>query len=198
MTETIRKTERIEKEKNLPITGHIKADKSTGNANGLTDPLLASILKAQVQTRIQDMKDNFDRIARLRPIDDDFFRCMAHGNRYLVERILQIILKSPECTLETYETQKDLKRLLGARSITLDIYGRDSESRIFDLEIQRQKKGANPKRARYYCSSLDIENLDTQQDFGKLPETFTIFLTETDFFGSGKPIYRVERMVILA
>lgn len=42
------------------------------------------------------------------------------------------------------EIQKDMKRLAGARSICLDAYGTDSAGKKYDLEVQRQDKGAYP------------------------------------------------------
>ena len=41
---------------------------------------------------------------------------------------------------------------------------------------------------------MDIENLDAGQDFAELPDTYTIFITEKDFYGKGKPVYSIERM----
>ena len=94
------------------------------------------------------------------------------------------------------QTQKDMKRLAGARSICLDAYGTDSTGKKYDMEIQREDKGADPHRARFHSSVLDIENLDAGQEFSKLTETFTIFITEKDFYGEGEPIYFIERMNI--
>ena len=62
------------------------------------------------------------------------------------------------------------------------------------MAIQREDKGANPHRARYHSSVQDVENLDAGQDFDQLPDTYTIFITEKDFYGLGQPIYRIERM----
>lgn len=41
---------------------------------------------------------------------------------------------------------------------------------------------------------MDIENLDAGQKFKELPETYTIFITEKDFYGKGEPLYIIERM----
>ena len=87
-----------------------------------------------------------------------------------------------------------MKRLAGARSICLDAYGTDSNNKKYDLEIQREDKGADPHRARYHSSVLDIENLDAGQEFKELPDTYTIFITEKDFYGMGEPLYVIERM----
>ena len=62
------------------------------------------------------------------------------------------------------------------------------------MKIQREDKGANPHRARYHSSVLDVENLDAGQDFDQLPDTYAIFITEKDFYGKGEPIYFIQRM----
>ena len=41
---------------------------------------------------------------------------------------------------------------------------------------------------------MDIENLDAGQEFEELPDTYTIFITEKDFYGKGETIYVVERI----
>ena len=87
-----------------------------------------------------------------------------------------------------------MKRLTGARSICLDAYGTDSTGKKYDLEIQREDKGADPHRARYHSSVMDIENLHAGQEFAELPDTYTIFITEKDFYGKGELVYVVERM----
>ena len=74
-----------------------------------------------------------------------------------------------------------MKRLAGARSICLDAYGVDTAGKKYDMEIQREDKGADPHRARYHSSVLDVENLDAGQDFNQLPDTYTIFIIENDF-----------------
>ena len=51
----------------------------------------------------------------------------------------------------------------------------------YDLEIQRADHGADPHRARYHSSVMDVENLDAGQEFKELPDTYTIFITEKDF-----------------
>ena len=114
------------------------------------------------------------------------------------ELVLRIITGKKDLIITDCETQKDMKRLGGARSVCLDAYGTDSDMKKYDLEIQRADKGADPHRARYHSSVLDIENLHSGQEFQELPDTYTIFITEEDFFGMGKPIYPIERMNLAA
>lgn len=112
----------------------------------------------------------------------------------LVELVLRIITGKKDLVITEFQTQKDMKRLVGARSICLDAYGSDSSGKKYDMEIQRADKGAGPYRARYHSSVMDIENLDAGQEFDELPDTYTIFITEKDFYGKGEALYPIERM----
>jgi len=141
----------------------------------------------------QKQRRDLERLRSLRPIDDDFMRCLFKDNIRLAELVLRIIIGKKDLVITDCQTQKDMKRLAGARSICLDAYGTDSTGKKYDLEIQRADKGADPHRARYHSSVLDVENLNAGQDFCELPDTYTIFIIEKDFFGKGKPIYFIKR-----
>ncbi len=139
-------------------------------------------------------QEDLQRLCLLRPIDDDFMRCLFKDNIPLAEFVLRIITDKPDLIITDCEIQKDMKRLVGARSICLDAYGTDSSGKKYDLEVQRQDRGADPHRARYHSSVLDIENLHSGQEFKELPDTYTIFITEKDFYGQGEAVYPIERI----
>ena len=148
---------------------------------------------------IQQLKDrerqaDLAKLRGLRPIDDDFMRCIFRDNIPLAQLVLRIVTGIGDLEITRLETQKDMKRLVAARSICLDAYGCDSEGKTYDLEIQRADHGAGKKRARYHSSVMDIENLDAGQDFDELPDTYTIFITEHDVFGQGKALHPIERV----
>ena len=139
-------------------------------------------------------QEDLQRLRGLRPIDDDFMRCLFKDNIPLAEFVLRIITDKPDLIITDCETQKDMKRLAGARSICLDAYGTDSVGKKYDLEVQRQDKGADPHRARYHSSVMDIENLHSGQEFKELPDTYTIFIIEKDFYGQGEAVHPIERI----
>lgn len=150
--------------------------------------------ETEQQRKERERQEDLRRLQGLRPIDDDFMRCLFKDNIPLAEMVLRIITGKKDLIITECQTQKDMKRLVGARSICLDAYGTDSENKKYDLEIQRADKGADPHRARYHSSVLDIENLDVGQEFAELPDTYTIFITGHDFYGQGEPVYVIERM----
>ena len=121
-------------------------------------------------------------------------RCLFKDNIPLAELVLRIITKKPDLIITDCETQKDMKRLAGARSVCLDAYGTDSTGKRYDLEVQRQDRGADPHRARYHASVMDIENLHSGQEFKELPDTYIIFILEKDFYGQGEAVYPIERI----
>lgn len=129
-----------------------------------------------------------------RPIDDTFMRGMFKDNIPLAELVLRIIVGKPDLILTKCETQADLKRVTGARSICLDAYATDSTGKKYDIEIQRSDNGADPHRARYHSSVMDVENLDKDQDYRELPDSYVIFITEKDYYKAGKPVYVIQNI----
>ena len=82
---------------------------------------------------------------------------------------------------------------LDSKSVRFDVYTKDS-NRIFDLEMQTVKKENLPKRARYYQSAIDMDNLNAGFDYDELKDTYIIFICLTDIFGKGLPVYSFENV----
>ena len=147
-----------------------------------------------ILTPEEERQQNLEQLAKYRPLDDDFMRELFRNNLELAQYVLRIIIGKPDLKLTKEETQYDLQHLFGERSICLDVFGVDDENQQYDIEVQRQDKGASPQRARYHSSAMDVDNLREKQQFEKLPNTYVIFITENDFFGKGKAVYPIERM----
>lgn len=152
-------------------------------------------MKKKKLTPEQQLQESLIQLKNYRPLDDDFMRELFRNNWNLSELVLRIITGIKDLTLIRQETQYDLKRIVGAKSICLDVWGKDTLGALYDLEVQRADEGANPERARYHSSAMDVESLRKGQKFSELPTTYTIFITENDVYGAGKPIYHVKRMV---
>jgi predicted transposase/invertase (TIGR01784 family) len=149
-------------------------------------------LRIQAKTPEQWHEEDLRTIANYRPIDDDFMRELFRNDLPLAQTVLRIITGIDDLKLISQETQYDMKRLLGSRSICLDVFGTDSKGRKFDIEIQRSDRGAAPQRARYHSSAIDVEFLKAKEEFTTLPITYVIFITENDVRGENKLIYNFE------
>ena len=149
---------------------------------------------AKPNDREQLRQEDIERIKKLRPLDDDFLRELLRNNLPLTREILRIIMQKDDLILLKAQPQYDLKRSSGARGLCLDVWAKDSNERIYNLEIQRRDGGAEPHRARYHSAALDVDNLRKGQDFEMLPDTYVIFITENDIFGEGAAFYNIERI----
>ena len=132
------------------------------------------------------------RIQALRLMDDDFMTVVFDGNIPLTELLLRILLSRDDLRVKSVMTQKEKRNLFG-RSVRLDILAEDTAVKKYNIEVQRADKGASPKRVRYNLAMLDSHSLKKNEDFSKLPETYIIFITENDYLGLEKPLYRVQK-----
>lgn len=145
------------------------------------------------ERKLQHQKD-LERLKQFRPIDDTFMRSLFRECLPLAELVLRIIIGKQDLILLSCETQADMKRVTGARTICLDAYATDSTGKKYDIEMQRADGGADPHRARYHSSILDVANLDKGQEFTELPDTYVIFITEKDYYKKGNPVYQIQNM----
>jgi len=152
------------------------------------------VIETEQQRREREHREDLQRLRGFRPIDDDFMRGLFRKNIPLAQLVLRIITGKKDLIITNCETQADMKRVTGARSICLDAYGIDESGQRYDLEIQRADRGADPHRARYHSSVMDVENLDAGQEFRDLPDTYTIFITEKDFYEQGEPLYLIQNV----
>lgn len=143
--------------------------------------------------REQDRKDILERIQKLRLIDDTFMT-VVFKNKECTQLLLRIILSKDDLEVISCKTQSILENLEG-RSSKLDVLATDSERKKYNIEVQKDSRGASPRRARYNSSSMDLEYLQKGEKPEKLPETYVIFITETDVLKGKKPLYTIESVI---
>ena len=139
-------------------------------------------------------KNDLQRIKALRLLDDEFMTKCFEDNSECTELLLHIILGRDDLTVLNVQTQKNMQNLLG-RSVILDIFATDDKGRKYNIEIQRQDKGACVKRARYHSSILDANTSLAGSGYEELPDTYVIFITENDVLGENLSAYHVERQI---
>lgn len=137
--------------------------------------------------------EDLQRLSALRLLDDDFMN-KVFEDKACAEFLLQIILQRSDLKVAQVHVQYEVKNLQG-RSARLDILAVDEENRVYNIEIQRDDRGASVKRARYNSSLIDANITEPGEQYEKLNETYVIFITEHDVLKGGRPIYRIERIV---
>ena len=141
----------------------------------------------QSKDKSKQHQEDLQRISCLRLIDDDFMTICFDNYIEGAELLLKIILQREDLTVTEVKAQKAMKNLQG-RDVWLDIYATDKNGDRYDIEVQRAKQGADPKRARYHSSMVDADMLKQNEDFRELRENYVIFITETDVLGFNRQI----------
>lgn len=108
--------------------------------------------------------------------------------QHLIETILQIKIK--EISFPDYE--KTISLGLESKSVRLDVYVKDDEGRVYDIEMQCANRGRRnlAMRSRIYQSMIDAELLERGAHYETLNPTFVIFICTFDLFGAGEALYR--------
>ena len=127
-----------------------------------------------------------------RLMDDDFMSKCLENAPECIELMLRIIIGKKDLKVVKSQTEYPIKSLQG-RGVRFDVFAKDSKGREYDIEIQRADRGAEPKRARYNSALMDANALDSGEDFGKLRDTYVIFITETDVMKRGQEVYVYDR-----
>ena len=126
-------------------------------------------------------------------MSDEFFCICMNNNIMAVQKVIRVILSRDDLDITEVEVQKEFRNF--KRSLRLDVYASDNEGRVYNVEVQVRNKGAEPKRSRFHCSMIDVQNLDKSQDFDELPESWVIFITLNDVLGYGRMLYTVNRYI---
>lgn len=145
----------------------------------------------QNEINIRDANTNFIEKANL--MNDWFMTAFFQDSIPETEEVLRIILDNDNLKVTKVETQRYIQGL--GHSLRLDVHATDEMGGQHDIEIQKAAAGARTLRARYHSSMMDSASLGKNEAFDKLPETYVIFITETDVLGGGRQIYHIDRYI---
>lgn len=135
-----------------------------------------------------------EKLQQMRLMDDTFMTAVFE-DKECAEILIRIILERDDIFVKEITTQKTIPNFIG-HSVRLDMKIEDSDHVLYDVEIQRSKEGADPKRARHNSGALDANSLPAGKDYSEMPDTYVIFITESDIFEAGLPLYHIERMIL--
>ena len=141
----------------------------------------------------QKHEEDLQRLRGFRLLDDDFMS-KVFEDKNCVEFLLQIILKRDDLKVTSVSSQYVIKNLQG-RSVRLDILAVDRQNQVYNIEIQRDDKGAGVKRARYNSSLIDANVTEPGEQYQNLNETYVVFITENDVLRDNLPLYDIRRTI---
>lgn len=138
-------------------------------------------------------EEYLQRLRGLRLLDDNFMT-KVFEDKDCSEVLLQVVLDRDDLTIREVHSQYGLNNIQG-RSARLDILAVDEQNRAYNIEIQRNDRGAEVRRARYNSGLMDANITEPGDRYDQLYETYVIFITENDILKAGLPIYHIDRMI---
>lgn len=143
---------------------------------------------------LQDSKTVEQIVDDMDLFDDDLMSMVFDGNIEATELLLKIILKWDDVVVMSVVGQREFQSpVVGGRNIRLDILAKDSTGKQYNIEVQKKPEGAHVRRARFNSSMMDSRMLKEGQEFSELRDSYVVFITQTDVFGHGLPIYTINR-----
>lgn len=137
---------------------------------------------------------NSDKTIKELNLEDDFLFAKVMSDKEICRKVLEKILNVSikEVILPTIQRTIDI--LFEGKGIRLDVYVNDDKGTVYNVEMQRGRKGELPKRSRYYQGSIDLDLISAGQPYTNLRKTFVIFICTFDPFKDGRHIYSFENI----
>ena len=141
----------------------------------------------------REVRDEYIATYQDRTIIDDTLGSKILDDEETLSEVLSIIVEKP-LQIVRKEMQKTIQNLQG-RGVRLDVLAKDEEGKLYNIEVQRDDRGATARRARYNGAIIDSNFLPKGENYEKLLETYVIFITENDVLKGDYQAYHIERMV---
>ena len=153
------------------------------------------LMDAESQSNLKK-KETLEAIEKLCLLDDNLMTLVFDRNIESTELLLNIILQRDDLKVLEAVAQREYKNpMSGGRSITIDIYARDGDGKVYDIEVQRASSGADVHRARFHSSMIDTKMLKARQEFQEIHDSYVIFITASDVMGAGYSLYHIDRVI---
>ena len=127
-------------------------------------------------------------------MNDIYFSAALNDNINVTTDIIKTVLSIDDISITKVTTQKRISQI-NSKSLVLDLYAKDINNNVYNIEIQRIKQKDLFKRTRYHQDLIDVYNLKRGFKPDNLPTTYIIFFCLFDIFEKNKPLYKVEKYI---
>ena len=139
---------------------------------------------------LQTIEERMETIQALRPIDD-LCGSVFFQDVICTQILLREVMAKPGMEIRETASQSVVRNIFG-RGGQLDVLAFDAESGAYNLEFQREKKGAVLDRAFFNYALLARHLIDKGTEFENFPYTGVVFVQENDFFHTNQPVANVR------
>lgn len=129
-------------------------------------------------------------------IRDDYMFKLIMSRKRICKQMLERILHIEIADLSYLETEKSMSTRYQSKGIRLDVYVKDEQGTVYNIEMQVRKPEAEglAKRTRYYQSMMDADLMEPGADYLALNQTIIIFICPFDPFDAGRYLYTFENV----
>ncbi len=141
-------------------------------------------------------KSSMNKTLKELNLEDDFLFAKVMSDKEICKELLEKILEVEIEKVEMIQEQKTIDLLLESKGIRLDVYVKDENNTIYNVEMQRGKHKNLPKRLRYYQGSIDLDLISKGEDYRKLAKSYIIFICTFDLFNEGRHKYTFQNVCL--
>jgi len=131
------------------------------------------------------MEKDFDELT----IADDYMFYRVMEDPEICKTLLNRVLQGKVGTITNIELQKTIDDAGRAKGVRFDVWAKDYNGRIYDIEMQALDKKDLAKRIRYYQAAIDVSLLGKSKPYESLPDTFILFFCTFDYLERALPVY---------
>lgn len=129
-------------------------------------------------------------------LSDDFLFAKVMTDEIICKELLEKLLNIEIKKITMPEDQKTIDLLLESKGIRLDIYVKDENNTVYNVEMQRGNHKNLSKRLRYYQGNIDLDCINKGQNYNQLVKTYIIFICTFDLFKKGRHKYTFESICL--
>lgn len=129
-------------------------------------------------------------------LSDGFLFGKVMRNPALCQKLIESLLNLDIERIEYQEEEKTIDIRYDSKGVRLDVYVKDEQKNVYNVEIQASDTKELPKRSRYYQSMMDLDLIEKGMTYKKLKKNYVIFICCEDIFGHGEYCYRFENMCL--
>ena len=139
-----------------------------------------------------NLMENYEQEKSFGELDlvDDYMFDVVTEDLESCKLILELAMGIHIKEIRWRENQKVIHNLPGKRGARLDFYVETEEGTVYDVEMQKRKRGNIPKRTRFYQSLIDAPMLKSgEESFDKLKPSVIVVICCFDLYGYGQYRY---------
>ncbi|WP_394903563.1 Rpn family recombination-promoting nuclease/putative transposase [Clostridium butyricum] len=129
-------------------------------------------------------------------LEDDFLFAKVMSDKEICKEFLEKLLDVRIEKVEMPVNQKVIDLLVDCKGIRLDIYVKDENNTVYNVEMQRIDNKNLGKRMRYYQGNIDIDCIQKGKDYKELTKSYVIFICTFDYFKCGRHKYTFENVCL--